>query len=65
MIRLKRVLASQEVGSISSIQFSANDVLRLLMSIEELKSCEISIGLTEENNVEFAIGEYVYSIQAR
>lgn len=62
MKRLKRVLASQELGISKETQFSVDDVLQLLLSIEELKKSNISLGLSADNNVEFIVGEYTYSI---
>lgn len=62
MIRLKRISASQELGISKETKFSADDVLQLLLSIEELKRCSISLGLSEDKNVEFVVGEYAYSI---
>lgn len=62
MVRLKRVSASQELGISREAKFSADDVLQLLLSIEELKKCSISLGLSTDNNVEFVVGEYAYSI---
>lgn len=62
MVRLKRVSASREMEVGRDIKFSADDVLQLLFSIEELKMCNIALVSSADNKAEFVIGEYAYSI---
>lgn len=62
MVRLKRVSASQELSINQYNHFSADDILSLLRSIEELKDCDIKLGLSTDNHVAFLIGEYEYDV---
>ncbi len=60
MKRMKNVLASQGTKDLNNMQMSAEDVLWLLRNIDELKFSNVTLQFTEDNNIDFIVGDYAY-----
>lgn len=59
---LRNITASNEIPSNSNILFTPDDVRQLLLQIDELKNCNITLTQSEDGSVEFIIGNSAYYV---